>query len=159
MFLNKSYEQASVAFLRAGRNREAEICDAYLLREKARLISTTTSTARIQAFITAADAFNICAQASPPGHSNERLAYHRISGECYLEARDLKNAADHYHIAQQYAAAACTYHEGRYFDEMVQVITRNGNSLDRGLLERLTTAAQIHYFEVYFNARPVSKYF
>ena len=153
MFFNKRYKQASVAFLNAGRNREAKICDAYLSREKAQLVSTTASAARIQAFITTANAFIACARDSPPKQVNERLAYYGAAGECYSEAHDPKNAGDSYRMAQQYTAAARAYREGGHFDEMVEVITRHGNTLDSGLLGRLTMAAQMHYFKVYFTVQ------
>ena len=158
MFLNKRYAQASVAFLRAGRNREAAICDAYLLRENARLIPTTANAARIQAFTAAANAFITCAQDSPSKQINERLAYYGTAGECYSEARTLKNAGDSYRKAKQYAAAARTYREGGYFDELVEVITQHGKLLDTGLLERLTKVAQMYYFKVCFNECLVSEY-
>ena len=148
MFLNKRYGQASVAFLRAGWNREATICDAYLLREKARLTPTATSTARVQAFTTAANAFIACALNSPSKPVKERLAYYKTAGECYLEARDPKNAGDSYLNAEQYGAAAHAYLEGGCIDEMVEVITRYGNTIDSGL-ERLRRAAQLHYFRVF----------
>ena len=156
MFFNKRYAQASIAFQRAGRNREAAICDAYLLREKAQLISTATSAARARAFVTAAKAFITCARDSPSKQINERLAYYGAAGECYSEAHDLKNAGDNYQLARQYAAAARTYREGGYFDEMVEVINQHRNTLDSGLAERLTMAAQMHYFKVYVNGRLVS---
>lgn len=158
MFLNKRYTQASVAFLRAGRKREAAICDAYLLREKARSVSTTTSTARIQAFLAAANAFVACAQDSPSKQDKARLAYYGTAGECYLEARDLKSAGDNYLKAKQYATAARTYREGGYFSELAEVITQHGDSLDSGLLERLTKVTQMHYFKVYSNEYPISEY-
>ena len=158
MFLNKRYAQASVAFQRAGRDREAKICDAYLLRDKARSISTTTSTARTQAFITTAKAFIACAQNCPDKQVNERLAYYGTAGECYSEARDLKRAGDNYRMAERYTAAALAYREEGCFDEMVEVITQHGNTLESGLLERLTRVAQMHYFKVHFNGCPVSEY-
>lgn len=122
MFLNKRYAQASAAFIKAGRSREVAICNAYLLREKARSIPTTASTTRIQAFIIAANAFAALARDSPSKRVNERLAYYKASGECYSEARDLKSAGDSYRMAEQYAAAASTYREGGYSDELVEVI-------------------------------------
>jgi len=158
MFLNKRYAQASVAFLKAGQKREAAICDAYLLREKARSTPTTASAARIQTYKAAADAFITCAQDSPPKRVKERLAYYGTAGECYSEARDLKNAGDSYRKAKQYAAAARTYREGGYFDELVEVITKHGNAIDTGLLERLTKVAQMYYFKVYSNGYIVSEY-
>jgi hypothetical protein len=66
----------------------------------------------------------------PSKQVKERLAYYRAAGECYSEARDLKNAGGSYRMAEKYAAAACAYREGGYFDEMVEVITRHGNALD-----------------------------
>jgi tetratricopeptide (TPR) repeat protein len=156
MFLNKRYAQASVAFLRARRNREADICDAYLSREKARAISTTTSAARILAFRAAANAFIECAQDSPSKQVNERLAYYRTAGECYSEARDLKNAGDSYRLAEQYTAAVRSYREGLHVDEMVEVITQHRDAIDSRLLERLTRFAQMYYFKVFLCSPPVS---
>ena len=158
MFFNKRYAQASIAFQRAERYREAAICDAYFLREKARLISTTSSAARVRAFADAANAFITCGRDSPSKQSKERLAYYGAAGECYSEAQDLKNAGDSYQSARQYPAAARAYREGGYFDEMVAVITQHGNTLDGSLLERLKMAAQMHYFKVYFNGRFVCNY-
>jgi hypothetical protein len=156
MFDNGRYSQASVAFLRAGQNREATICDAHLLRDKARSIPTTKSAARIQAFVATANSFITCAQDSP--RVNERLAYYGIAGECYAEARDLKKAGDSYQMAEQYAEAACAYREGGWFDEMTVVITRHRTTLKSGLLERLTIVARMYYFKVHFNGRLVSKH-
>ena len=148
MFLNKRYAQASIAFRRAGRNREAKICSAYLLREKARSTSTTASAARIKAFLTAANAFITCAQDSPSKQVNERLAYYGTAGECYLEAGDPKKAGDYYRMAEKYGEAARAYREGGHFNEMVTVITQHGDALDSGLLERLTMVAQMYYIKV-----------
>ena len=149
MFLNKRYAQASVAFLRAGRKREVAICDAYLLREKARSISTTAGEARVQAFIDAADAFTACAEDSPSKQVRERLTYYGTAGECYAEAREFKNAGDNYRMAEQYSAAARAYRKGDHFDELADVITQYGDALDSGLLERLTKVTQMYYFKVY----------
>jgi len=148
MFLNKRYAQASVAFLRAGRKREAAICDAYLLREKARSISTTAGETRVQAFIAAADAFVVCAEDSPSKQVRERLTYYGTAGECYVEGRKFKNAGDNYITAEQYSAAARAYREGDHFDELADVITQHKGALDSRLLERLTKVTQMYYFKV-----------
>jgi len=151
MFLDRRYAQASVAFLKAGQTWEASICDAYLLREKARSISTTARVVRIQAFIIAAKAFSKCAQDSPSNRVDERRTYYGTAGECYSEARDLKNAGDSYWMAEQYHVAARTYREGGYLDEMVKVITQHGDALESDLLQRLTMVAQMYCFKVCFS--------
>jgi hypothetical protein len=158
MFLNKRYAQASVAFLRAGREREVAICDAYLLREKARSVSTAASEDRTQAFITTADAFMACAEDSPSKRVRERLTYYGIAGECYSEARKFKNAGDNYRMAERYAAAARAYREGSHFSELVEVITQHGSAIESGLLERLTKVTQMYYFKVYSDERLVFEY-
>jgi len=161
MFDGGHYEQASVAYLRAGQNQEAAICDAYLLREKARLTSTTASAARSRAFIAAANAFITCAKDQPPELTDGRLAYYETAGDCYLESRDpdyVKNAGDSYWMAERYTAAARAYREGECFDEMAEVIIQHGDALESGLLERLTGVARMYYFKVYFYGRLVSEY-
>jgi len=161
MFDNHRYEQASVAYLRAGQNRKVAICDAYHLREKARLTSTIASAARSRAFVTAADAFVTCAQNQPSDLVDERMDYYEIAGDCYSDARDatyLKNAGDSYQIAERHDAAARAYREGEYFDEMGEVIIQHGGALESGLLERLTRVARMYYFKVYLRRRFISKY-
>ena len=112
--------------------------------------------ARIQAFVTGANAFITCAQDSP--QVDERLTYYGIAGECYSEARDLKRAGDSYRMAEQYDKAAHTYLDGGYFDEMAAVITQHGNTLKSGLWECPTMVAQMHHFKVYSNGWLVYKY-
>jgi len=160
MFDGGHYEQASVAYLRAGQNREAAICDAYLLREKARLTSTIVSTARSRAFVTAANAFVACAQNQPPELTGGRLAYYETAGDCYLEARDavyLENAGDSYRMAERYTAAARTYRKGECFDKMGKMIIQHGDALESGLLECLTKVTRMYYFKVYFYGRLFSE--
>jgi len=157
MFLNQRYEQASVAFSRAKQNRVVKICDAYSSREKARLISTTAGETRIQAFVTAAEAFIACARDST-SQDNERLAYYGAAGECYFEAHELENAGDNYCTAEQYPAAVCAYWEGERFDKMVKVINRHRSVIDGGLIERLETDAKVHYFKVYFYSFRATKF-
>ena len=152
MFLNKRYEQASVALQKAGRNREAAVCQAYLLRGKARMITTTARAARIQAFLAAAEAFVDCVRDSTVGQ--ERLGYHKAAGECYSEAHSYKKSGKNYCIAEEYDEAACAYLKGGYFDEMVEVINRNRDTMDGGLVERLEMAAKFHYFKVCFKTNP-----
>lgn len=149
MFEAGRYAQAFVAFQRAGCDREAQICDAYVLQEKAALISTTTGTTRTKAFVAAAKAFLKGVRDSPP---RERLTRYEAAGDCYKEARDLKRAADNYQLAEKYDKAALAYMERECIDEMVEVIARHKSTFSDNLHEQLMTAAQTHYFKVYFNS-------
>ena len=149
MFRRGRYEQASVAFRRAGREKKARICDAYVMQEKTALTSTTTSAARIQAFAAAAEDFVDCALNSPS--KVERLTCYEAAGDCYKEAQDLKRAANSYQEGERYDKAALAYQEGECVDDMVETITQHKGTFTKSLHERLTKFAQIHYFKVYTN--------
>lgn len=155
MFENERYAQAAVAFRRAGQDKKAKMCDAYLLQEKAGLISTTASSARKQAFLTAAKAFLACVHNSQ--RVEERLTCHHAAGDCYFNARDLKSAGDNYRLAELYPEAACTFQEGRCFDEMVKVITQHKSAFTDDLHKKLTMDARMYYFKVCSDGRFVSE--
>ena len=148
MFFNKRYDQASVAFQRAGHPREAAVCDAYLLREKARSQPSTAGAPTEKAFIEAAVAFNACAQAAPPEFEDERRSYYKNAGECFSEGRKLSEAGNSYVKAEEYALAVLVYRKGGHFDEMVEVLQLHGNSIDSDLVRRLTQVARMFYFKV-----------
>lgn len=156
MFRNGRYALASAAFLRAGRERQAKICDAYLLQEKAGLVSITAGAARIQAFLTAANAFSACARDCSSRQEKERLTCYEAAGDCYSEARDHKRAGDNYRSAELYDKSARAYGEGGRIDEMVEVFTRY--KINSVLHVQLVEAARIHYFKVRFNGRLVYRY-
>jgi hypothetical protein len=152
MFFSKRYDEASVAFQRAKRPHEAAICDAYLLREKARSLSTTTGTHRENAFVKAAIAFTTCAQATPQKLEEERRAYYKNAGECFAEGRKLNDAGESYVNAGEYTLAAQTYRKGGHFDEMVEVLRQYEDSIESKAVCRLTQVAQMYYFKVSMGA-------
>ena len=156
MFRNGRYALASAACRRSGRFRQARICDAYLLQEKAGLVSITAGAARTQAFLTAANALSACARESPSKQEKERLTCYEAAGDCYLEARDHKRAGDSYRSAELYDKSACTYEEGGRIDEMVEVFTRY--KINSVLHVQLVEVARMHYFKVRFNGRLICSY-
>lgn len=117
------------------------------MKEKAGLI--TAIVIRSEAFVTAAKAFLACAQNSPSTHVKERRTCYQAAGDCYSDARDLKNAGNCYQSAELYAKAARVYQEGEYFDEMVKIITQHKNAIGDGIYEKMINAARVHYFKVY----------
>ena len=156
MFENERYAQAVVAFRRAGQDKKAKMCDAYLLKEKAGVISTTASSARKRAFVTAAEAFLACVHSSQ--WDKERLTCYQAAGDCYSDTGDMKSAGYNYELAEMYLKAACTYQKGRCVDEMVKVITRHKSAFTDDLHEKLTMDARMHYFKVCFDSWFVSEY-
>lgn len=148
MFFSKRYDQASIAFQRAGLPREVDVCDAYLLREKARSQPSTAGAPREKAFVDAAMAFDACAQAAPPKLEDERRAYYRNAGECFLEGHKPNKAGKSFVKAEEYTLAAHAYRKGGDFDEMVEVLRLYENSIDSKVVRRLTQVARMFYFKV-----------
>lgn len=148
MFFSKRYFQASTAFNNAKRPREAAVCDAYLLREKARSQPNTAAVQRESAFVEAAMAFNASAQATPPKLEEERQAYYKNAGDCFSEGRKQDEAGKCYVKAGKYTLAARAYRKGGHFDEMVEVLQLYGESIDSVEVRRLTQVAQMFYFKV-----------
>ena len=148
MFFSKRYDEASTAFRNAKRPREAAVCDAYLQREKARSQPNVVGSRREKAFIDAATAFNLCAQAAPPKLDEERRVYYKNAGQCFSEGRKLDEAGNSYVKAEEYTLAAHAYRKGGHFDEMVDVLRLYGNSIDGEVVRRLTQVAQMFYFKV-----------
>lgn len=148
MFTNKRYEQALVAFHRAGRTREVAICRAFLLRENARGIPDDQVKERADAFSEAGEAFSTCARESLPDRERERLAYYSNAAECFSQGGRLKEAGDCFVRVEKYSKAARAYREGGHFDEMVEVLEGHGDQIEHGLLARLKKVAQTNYFKV-----------
>ena len=151
LFFSKRYAQAKIAFQRADCSHEATVCEAYLLREKARFQPNTTGVPREKAFIEAAVAFNSCAQTAPlesGDEIDERRTYYRNAGECFSEGRRLDEAGNSYVKAEEYTLAVRVYRKGGHFDEMVEVLRQHGNSIDSNTVRSLTQVARMFYFKV-----------
>lgn len=148
MFFSKRYSQASTAFRNAKRPREAAVCDAYLLREKARSQPSTAAVQREKAFIDAGVAFNTCAQAAPQKLAEERKAYYKNAGDCFSEGRKLREAGKSYVNAEKYTLAARAYRKGGHFDELVEVLQQHGKSIKSEEVHRMTEVARMFYFKV-----------
>ena len=148
MFTNKRYEQARVAFLRAGESGYVAVCDAFLLRENARVVPDDRVKDRAHAFGEAGEAFHACANGSPPGRERERLAYYTNAADCFVQAKRFKEAGDCFVGAGQYEKAARAYREGAHFDEMVEVLGGHGDKIEASLVAQLKKVAQMNYFKV-----------
>ncbi|KAI0089831.1 hypothetical protein BDY19DRAFT_992789 [Irpex rosettiformis] len=146
LFANKRYSQASRAFERAKMPREKDIAGAYHLREAAQRTPRSQNTVlnpREQAFHAAAEAFFLCAGLSPS--RKERLAYYRIAAECYLEASELKKAAEAYILTEDHTQAAQVFRQGGLFDEAIDTIDQYKEQIQPIEAEKIRDVAKIHY--------------
>jgi len=154
MFTNKRYEQALVAFQRAGRSREAAICHAFLLRENARVVPDDLVKEAEDAFTEAGEAFSVCAKQALSHQRKERLAYYTNAAECFVQGYRLKEAGDCFVHAEKYSEAARTYQEGGHFDEMVEVLEGHADQIEPNLHAQLMWVAQTNHYKVGKTALP-----
>lgn len=148
MFTNKRYAQALVAFQRAGRTREVEICHAFLLRENARAVPDDQVKERADAFNEAGGAFSACANAPLSNQKRERLTYYANAGECFVQGGKLKEAGGCFVHARHYTRGARVYREGGHFDELVEVLEEYSHEIEATVLVQLKKVTQMHYFKV-----------
>lgn len=146
LFDNKRYSQASRAFDRANMPRARDIADAYHRREMARRVPINSNSIvnhRGQAFLEAAQAFSLCADATHL--PKERLAYSRNAAECFLEASEMKMAAEAYIRAEEHTKAAQVFRQGGLFDEAVDTIEQYVEKIEPADAEKIRDVARIHY--------------
>jgi len=148
MFANKRYEQALVAFQRAGRTREAAICHAFLLRENARAVPDDLVREMKDAFTEAGEAFSVCAKNALSHQRKEKLVYYTNAAECFVQGYRLKEAGDCFVHAEKYSEAACAYQEGGHFDEMVEVLEGHADQIEPYLHAQLMWVAQTNRSKV-----------
>lgn len=111
LFHKRQYSQASRAFARAASFQARDIAEAYHRRDVAQRMPSVsdlkadTRPTSSQAFLEAASAFTICANAT--SSTREKLIYHRISDECRRDAAKFDKAAVTYRIgAEEYTETA-----------------------------------------------------
>ena len=148
MFTNKRYEQALVAFQRAGRTREAAICHAFFLREIARGVPDDLAREMEDAFIEAGEAFSVCAKEALSHQKKERSAYYTNAAECFVQGYRFKKAGDCFVHAEKYSEAACAYQEGGHFDEMTEVLEGHADQIEPNLHAQLMLVAQTNRSKV-----------
>lgn len=135
-FNNERFAAASRAYKRAGKYQDANVADAYGLRELAR---QTQSLDRPRRFEEAARAFMEC------GSSTDHL---KIAGECWAHSGDNRKAAETFIQAKRYTIAAQYYRQGKMFDDLVKLLDTRGTDIENTTAKKLKDAAKYHYFQV-----------
>jgi tetratricopeptide (TPR) repeat protein len=140
------------AFKRAQKHREADISYAHHLRNTARSIQSfgkEITTAKRNAFCSAAEAFLRCAQCAKD--KEQRVFFHNAA-DCFQNAGSYAKAARAYEDAKEYTPAVRLYRKTEMFDDAVRVIQDNWQEVDEGLavlaeLGRHQGAAEIRTME------------
>lgn len=148
LFDKRRYLQAARSYERANMPRERDVAHAYYLREQARQIARSRGTVanpRRSALIEAANAFNEAAREA--SLRSEKLAYHRIAGECYFEAEELYKAAKAYLLAEDYTRAAQVFRQGGYFDDAVDAIENHRSRIPPQEVDSILNVAKLYYLK------------
>ena len=144
LFWSRIFSQSMHSLEQAELQREVGTANAYHLRERARSLesgSLYASTKSALAYTHAGDAFLKCADAG----ENDVRSYYRLACDCYSHADDVKQAAQAYLSAAEYALAAQQYQKGELFDEAIDLIRSHRESIEPGLANTLTDSARVFY--------------
>ncbi|TCD65379.1 hypothetical protein EIP91_002743 [Steccherinum ochraceum] len=146
LFEQQNYEEAARAFNRAGRPHARDVAVAFQLREAASALpppsnGRASEHARTQAFLSAARAFDACANTE----LIEAMArgYFTHAGDCYVLGGDPANAADAYLAACRYTEAAQSYRKAGLFSKAVRVVQTC--AVSEKTADAILTVAKIHY--------------
>ncbi|THU96851.1 hypothetical protein K435DRAFT_754482 [Dendrothele bispora CBS 962.96] len=151
LFQRKKYAEAKHCFERAHLPERAAIANAYILRTKAQAIPPDTKAnrqTRHQMFCSAAEAFDECSESAS---YKRRLDFLRLGGDCYKSGDELILAARAYQNAKQFTDAVICYRDISHFDEAIDIVKSEANSVDQDIVDNVTRLAKLFYFnEVQF---------
>lgn len=144
-FQKKRYAHAIQCFQRASLHREAEVANAYLLREQARATPSDPQDGSLtyrNAFTEAAEAFIKCAASA----TLEQQAYYRAAAECFEQNGSLPEAARAYVSAEEFDIAAQLYRDRGMFGHAAQVIRDYEGRMRGDVVDKIRLACRLYYF-------------
>jgi hypothetical protein len=149
MFASKSFTEAIHCFSKANRPELVALSYAFHLENQAEtmvLTSPKQDVLRRQAYEDAANAFLAC-----PLHEDiEREVPLQHAGDCFLNAKRLKDAACAYLSAGLYEKATLVFRQGEMFDEAVDVIKRHRQHISNSVVDEIMDVARLYFLKSKF---------
>ena len=127
----------------AGLPHEVAVTNAFLSLEQLDVVAMTEEE-RLKALKHVAEDFVAVASKEP--RENRRVQYFSISGKCFLGVPDVPKAASSFVQAKEYTRAVTLYRSIPMFDDALNIVRSHRDRLPEGLAEKVTYAAQLHYF-------------
>jgi tetratricopeptide (TPR) repeat protein len=131
--------------------REVQVSNTHLLRETARSIQPFNTTAKRDAFRSAAESFLECAQ---DAQGKERRVFFHNAADCFENAGHYGNkkenfteAALRYTAAGSYTSAVRLYKQTEMFDKAVDIIRKHRDEIDEELANNVWDVARLLYFK------------
>ena len=143
MFKNQRFAQAAHCFRRAHATSQANIANAYFLRELARRSPSEDKRAHAYSFAKAADAFRACAIETV----RQAKRFMRIAGQLYAEACDDENAARAFLSAECYSEAALHFKNAALYEDAVTVVKSHRNTVDPNVAEAVVNVTRLFYLK------------
>ncbi|KAH7338010.1 P-loop containing nucleoside triphosphate hydrolase protein [Rhizoctonia solani] len=140
-FSNGLYAIAQTCFERAGREKDAQIADAYNHMSEAGKLQEDSSAAR-SAQIVAAEKMIVCTKLHS-SHSTATLWYHAAT--CFEAAKDIARASHAYVEGKFYDRAVLVYFEAQDMPRCLDVILLYSAHIDVALLRRIKEVASVHF--------------
>ncbi|GAB1522822.1 hypothetical protein RhiTH_005946 [Rhizoctonia solani] len=140
-FSNGLYAIATTCFERAGREKEAQIADAYNHMVEAGKLQEDNLVYK-SAHIAAAQKMVTCTKLNST-HSTATLWYHAAT--CFEAAKQINEASAAYLEGKFYDRAVLVFFEAQDMPGCLEVIQSYSKHIDQGLLRRIKEVASVHF--------------
>jgi hypothetical protein len=141
-FSNGLYALATSCFERAGRDKEAEIADAYYDMSEAKQLPHDEE-ATNSAFLNAALKMVNCAKRGDSSHSAANLWYHAAT--CFAAAREIPLASESYRQGAFYDRAALVSFDAEDIDDCLLTLESHYDEMSQSVAEKVMPVSRLHY--------------
>ena len=97
----------------------------------------------MKAFLDAAQAFVDCEGRT----TQERRAYFRNAGECFVKGGNNRKAAESYLAAEEFTLSVRHYHQGSMVDDAVNVVQSHHAKIETDVANTIINVARIYYLK------------
>ena len=134
-----------MAFDNAGDNYMATVATAYQCQEVARDVPELETRRRREAFMSAAKAFEHCAEIAR--NAEEESTHYAAAARCYAEIKYHQDVVRALKLGYMFTEAASYCFDNNLLDSAVSIIKKHEAEVDMHTTESITQVARLSYLE------------
>ena len=137
----REFKEATMAFDNAGDNYMADVATAYQGQEAVRDVSDSETRRRREAFMSAAEAFEHCAELAR--NAEEERTHYTAAARCYAEIKYHRGVVRALKLAYMFTEAASYCFDNNLLDSAVSIIKKH--EIEVHTTESITQVARLSY--------------
>lgn len=142
LFNEKRYRLAYQAFRTGGNHYEAQICQAFDLREQVDLVPPGD---RRKANRAAAEMFVLVGSQASQRQDHRTQGLYENAADCYLQMPDVRRAAQALVDGRRFDRALRILREAALFDEAVELVQNHRGNLDAKMVDLVLYGSRLFY--------------